>query len=374
MIKTILHHLSNLPGWRTNRKIVVFESDDWGSIRMPSKEVYDKLLKAGIRVDKCPYNTFDSLASEDDLSALFEVLSSVKDKNRNPAMLTANTIVANPDFDKIHASGFQQYFYEPFTETLKKYPKHAKSFELWKEGMEKGIFVPQFHGREHLNVLRWLRMLRRKAPETRIAFDNQVFGISTTITNEQRRSYMAALDIDNISDIEWQKEMLADGLDLFKRIFKYHSSSFIATNYVWGNEHEKVLAQNSIKYIQGAGAQKQPTENGFRIKRHYMGQKNKLNQFYLRRNVLFEPSLFGNKDWVTDTIKDINIAFFWKKPAIISAHRLNFIGSINEKNRSNNLKAFRNLLKTIVNKWPEVEFLSTDKLGLLISNKNKYAQ
>lgn len=42
-------------GWKTSRKIIVIESDDWGSIRMPSKEVYNSLLKQGIRVDKDDY-------------------------------------------------------------------------------------------------------------------------------------------------------------------------------------------------------------------------------------------------------------------------------------------------------------------------------
>lgn len=36
----ITHNLLNIPGWRTNRKVVVIESDAWGSIRMHSKEVY----------------------------------------------------------------------------------------------------------------------------------------------------------------------------------------------------------------------------------------------------------------------------------------------------------------------------------------------
>ena len=50
--QTITHNLLNVPGWRTNRHIVVIESDDWGSIRMPSKEVYDKLLKEGYRASR----------------------------------------------------------------------------------------------------------------------------------------------------------------------------------------------------------------------------------------------------------------------------------------------------------------------------------
>ena len=36
-------HASNIPGWRTKRKIVVIESDDWGSIRMPSLKVFETL-------------------------------------------------------------------------------------------------------------------------------------------------------------------------------------------------------------------------------------------------------------------------------------------------------------------------------------------
>ena len=43
-------HASNIPGWCTNRKIVVIESDDWGSIRMSSLEAFKKLLKAGTAI------------------------------------------------------------------------------------------------------------------------------------------------------------------------------------------------------------------------------------------------------------------------------------------------------------------------------------
>ena len=41
-------NVSNIPGWRTNRHIVVIESDDWGSIRMSSIENFNKMLKAGM--------------------------------------------------------------------------------------------------------------------------------------------------------------------------------------------------------------------------------------------------------------------------------------------------------------------------------------
>ena len=47
MFVDLKHRLSNIiyniPGWRTKRHIVVIESDDWGAIRMPSRQVFDFL-------------------------------------------------------------------------------------------------------------------------------------------------------------------------------------------------------------------------------------------------------------------------------------------------------------------------------------------
>ena len=126
--QAIFHNLVNIPGWHTRRKIVVLESDDWGSIRMPSKEVFNKLKFEGFHPESDPYLKYDSLASENDLFELFEVLSSVKDKNGNTAIITANTVMANPDFKKIRESGFNTYFYEPFTETLKRSHPTTLSF------------------------------------------------------------------------------------------------------------------------------------------------------------------------------------------------------------------------------------------------------
>jgi len=67
-------------GWRTNRKIIVIESDDWGCIRMPSKEVYNSLIVKGYPVDKLPYLKYDSLETKNDFDALFDVLNHLKIK------------------------------------------------------------------------------------------------------------------------------------------------------------------------------------------------------------------------------------------------------------------------------------------------------
>ena len=77
----ILRNIINTFGYKTNRKIVVFESDDWGSIRMPSKLAYSNLLKKGIGVDKSYlYDTLDSLEKKEDLEVKKNTNNKLNDK------------------------------------------------------------------------------------------------------------------------------------------------------------------------------------------------------------------------------------------------------------------------------------------------------
>lgn len=361
-------HLLNMRGWRTSRKIVVIESDDWGSIRMPSKEVYNALLKAGISVDKCAYNRYDSLASEADLEHLFGSLSGFKDKNGNPPVITANTIMANPDFERIKEAYFEKYFHEPFTNTLARYPACSNSFSLWKEGMGQNVFFPQLHGREHLNIGRWMRALKDNLPETRLAFEHELFGLSTTITREKRRSFLAAFDYDHEEDRLLLPEIIHEAAWLFEKHFGYRSTTFIAPNYFWDDTVELALNKEGICYLQGARVQQTPVGSPQKPVRHYTGNTNSKKQLYLVRNCLFEPSLETHKENVVERcLEQIKTAFLWGKPAIISSHRLNYIGSIDVKNRDQNLLHLKRLIAAITTQWEDVEFMTSPQLGELIA-------
>lgn len=367
--RKLSENLVNIRGWRTKRKIVVFESDDWGSIRMPSKGVFDTLLKANIRVDKCPFCSFDSLASEDDLTSLFEVLESFSDLNGNHPVITANTVVANPDFSKILDSGFKEYHYELFTDTLKKYPNHNDSFSLWKEGIDKGIFYPQLHGREHLNVNRWMKALRAGSREMLISFYHNMFGISSDISNEGSKSYLASFDADYEHELSLHEIIVQESVSSFKLLFGFSPETFVAPNYIWTNRIEETLLKEGIKIIQGSKVQLVPNfKAGYEVKRHYTGQKNIIGQIYTLRNCIFEPSLKPNSDWQSACLRQIGTSFSWNKPAIIGTHRLNYIGSIVENNRRDNLILLSKLLAQILKNWPDVEFLNSQQLGRQIIN------
>lgn len=89
----------------------------------------------------------------------------------------------------------------------------------------------------------------------------------------------------------------------------------------------------------------------------------------LVRNVVFEPTDHRGIDWVNYSLQQVEAAFFWNKPAIISSHRVNFCGHIDANNRVIGLKALKALLVAIAKKWPDVEFMTANELSNLIAKK-----
>lgn len=369
-------NISNIPGWRTQRHIVVIESDDWGSIRMSSLEAYDRMLKAGMRENRNHYNTFDALECNKDLEELFDVLSQFKDSTgRNPVMTGVN-VVANPVFDKIKETDYKEYVYEPYTETCKRYSEHDKVYELWQKGIEERLFVPIFHGREHLNVQRWLRALQSGNRSTLKAFDCAVTGVSNGIDGEKIPSFQAAFDLDDISDLAYMKEVLASGLSLFEQLYGYKARYFVPTNGPFNNTLEKDLFDAGVRYINSGKKQQEPLGHGqYKTNTRFLGDSNQYGQVYLTRNCFFEPSSCGyshpaNYDWLNYCLKEIEIAFRWHKPATISSHRVNYIGFLHPENREKGLKALSQLLGEIIKRWPDVEFMTSVELGdLIVSTK-----
>jgi len=342
---------------------------------MPSREVYEEFLRRGIRVDRDPYCRYDNLATKHDFENLFEVLRSVKDKNGHPAVITANTLSANPVFDKIKESGFAQYYFEPFTETLKRSDAHDGAWEMWLQGMAEGVFHPQSHGREHLYVKKWLRTLQNGDSVTRAAFDFGTWGLTAHVDPSIKEYYMGAFNSSEDADIKEFEKIIDDALRLFKDIFGYESKSFIATTYEWSPKIEPFLALRGVKYIQGTFQQKVPIgdEEGVKVLyRGFQGTKTKAGLVRLCRNCFFEPSTKENYDWVGDCLKRIEIAFKYHKAANICAHRLNFIGSIDPTNTAKTLPEFKRLLQEIVRRWPDVEFVTSDQLGWIIENSNQH--
>ncbi len=358
------NNLINIPGWRTDRKIIVFESDDWGSIRMPSKEVYSNFISNGLDLSGSIYNRLDTLESNEDLAGLFDVLRSFKDYRGRHPVFTANFVVANPDFNRIRESDFNEYHYEKVTETLKKYIGRDNIINLWKDGLKESVFYPQFHGREHVNVVRWMKALQAKSLSILYAFNQH-----TTFSGIGDYNFMEVLDYDTPEDLEGMKHSIAEGITLFEEIFGFRPRSFIPPCYTWHSDIEDTLYFHGIKYIQGLSVQFIPTGSfgRYRKKYHFTGQRNRSGQYFLPRNCFFEPSLAPNSDPIDECLYRIKTAFNWRKPAVICSHRINYVGSLDSSNRTRNLSNLHDLLRQITTRWPDVEFMTSDQLGDLIA-------
>lgn len=361
--------LINLPGWRTNRKIIVIESDDWGAVRIPSREIYNRFLTSGFEIDKQYFTKYDCLESNEDITALFEVLHKNKDKNGNPAVITANAVVANPDFDKIKSSNKTAYSYQLITDTYNSYQYHNQVMDLWlKHGIGENLLWPQFHGREHVNVRNWMTVINSTSDAEQLAFDTKtILGIKTLRENDVCKGYMAAFeytDYDHQLEIE---NITKEGLAIFNKLFGFSSKSFTASCSIQGEHIDKILKEEGVLYHQ-LGQQFRPLSNG-KIKRvdKFWGQRNTENQLYWRRNVTFEPSKNPGYDWVDHCMWEIKAAFLAGKPAVINSHRVNYTGGIFIENRDNTLKMLDALLKKIKEKWPEIEFMNSEQLGQLIA-------
>lgn len=352
--------------FKNSHHIVIIESDDWGSIRIPSVRAFEELKAKGYHFfDHNGYDLYDTLASNTDLEALIDALNCVKDSNGNAAKLTMNCVVTNPDFEKIRQSGFQEYHYELFTETLKRYHHHDRSFSLWQEGMRQGVLHPQFHGREHLNPQMWLALLQKGCKPVRDSFDKRVISVVVDKTDDPRQHSLAAFNLANEQEYAFAKESVREGLDLFEQLFGYRSISMIAPNYTWDTAIEDVAARFGVKYIQGSRNQRHSyylIRNGGQTEFRHTGQRNGNGQIYMVRNCSFEPSESAkyNADFC---MAQVEKAFKRKQAAIISSHRQNFIGELNPENRDNNIKQFKTLLTTIVKKYPDVLFMTSDEYG-----------
>lgn len=370
---TVFSNLKNALGWKTNRKIIVFSVDDYGNVRLNSTEARKNMDEVGMKIYS-RFDALDTLETKQDLEQLYEVLESVKDKNGNPAIFTPFTLPCNINFEKMEAEDFHEFHFEPLPETYKKLAiqqpeAYQNAWETWQKGIEKGILKPQFHGREHLNLKIFNEKLKTRDTQLLVALKNKSY---TSISDDSypTMSCFAAFDFWDVKENDGLKPLLIDGLNWFEKVFGYQSTYF--TPPVFNIHHSlfQTLKDKGIRFIDLALMRSEHQGFGkYKKAFNYTGKKANNGLTIMVRNVVFEPTEDRGIDWVQFTMKQIDTAFRWNKPAIISSHRVNFCGHIDPKNREKGLETLKKLLQEIVVKWPNVEFMSADTLGELVLNK-----
>ena len=287
--------------------------------------------------------------------------------------MTANFAMANPDFDKIDPIN-DAYFFEPFTDTYKRYYPDQDVFSCVQDGIKSSCFVPQLHCREHMNVNRWMNDLKQQKYDTVIAFQNHMIGTGTSFSQENPFGYMDAFNSNFTSDAELSN-IVHEAMELFENTFGKKSETFVASCFVWNDALEKALCEVGVRGIQSGCWQNLPvcTEEGNALRRklRFTGQKNRIGQIYTVRNCTYEPAYQQTPmKSAKECLDQIMRAFHNRKPAIINSHRFNYIGSINRENARENLKGLSWLLQTIIENIPDAEFISTAELLRIIDRRS----
>ena len=155
---------------------------------------------------------------------MYNVLSKYKGSDGKSPVFTAVSLVANPDFVKIKDSGFEKYYYKTIEQTLNEI-NYGEVWTLWRKGIENRLFVPEFHGREHLNVTSWLRALKNGDELALLCFEHGIWGYNNR--NKYNLFYQSAFDLEFFEDLQSQKEIIEDGLKLFERLHGYKARFFV---------------------------------------------------------------------------------------------------------------------------------------------------
>lgn len=362
----ITDSFNSLRDYKGCRHIIVFESDDWGSIRISSRKAWEELLRLGYSVDKRPYEKYDILESKKDLDDLFNILSSYRDCQGNHPVITGNMLMANPDFEKIKNSDYQHYYFRSIVQTYQDTYGSAEVIDVMKAGIESRVFMPQFHGREHFNVAHWLNLLQNKDEDTLTAFKLNICGIAPKNNPQAGNKLMVALRCRTEKEKKVATEGIREGLKFFKELWGFPSTSFVAPCYTWNDLIEKELANGGVELIQTT--RRQRVDEKFIS--HYSGQRGNNGLFYSIRNCYFEPSITPNYD-IDSTLKQISDAFNTKKIAVVSTHRVNYVSGIDSNNSSKTLLLLDELLKGVIKRWPDVVFMSSNQLSKLFKKQNE---
>ena len=364
--RTIIDHLKNIRGWKTRRNLVAFAVDDYGSMRTASREAWKHLDSAGLNVSN-QMDRFDALETREDLGALFEVLESVRDVNGRAPVFTAYALSANPDCERMRCDE-GSYCSETTSRTFQRLAAeqpaaYEGAWSLWQEGMAKGLIRPQFHGREHVNVEMLEMKLAARAPD--LLANLQCASMAGLVPEPSLPGvgFTHAFGLHLKESLPAHRQILEDGLNQFEQVWGFRSDTFTPPAQKLHPSLYPVAEAGGVvsidKPLRCARAMGDGTS---RSEVNRSGRQKGQDHVTVVRNVVFEPCKDMGFEPVGRALDQIQAAFFWGRPAVISSHRVNFGGHLDEPNRQRGLDALSRLLQSIVARWPEVEFVSVDQL------------
>jgi hypothetical protein len=327
-----------IASWREpvlHRPVLIIESDDWGA---------------------------GTVEQADALGEIAGLLASFTDSDRRRPVMTLAIVLATADGEKTISSGSYHRAYISRQ-------SHGALLEAIHHGIEAGVFSLQLHGMEHFwppalmmaskadhAVMAWLKDAPASLTED-LPSPLQSRWVDASVLPSRR---LSAATVEQAA-----REEVVSFQDIFGSV------PFVAVppTFIWNQDVETAWAAAGVGVIVTPGARFESRDAkgrpADRKKLIYNGQAGKNNMVYLVRDVYFEPSLGHTASQARDALEAKTRL---GRPALFETHRFNFLGSAEKRKQS--LAELEGLLRMAVNAYPDLAFLSSGKLAVILKNRS----
>ncbi|MEW6358063.1 MAG: hypothetical protein AB1696_17140 [Planctomycetota bacterium] len=337
----------------SKHKAIVLESDDWGGVTRtaaPSPEACKRAEEFWApmkgKYDTWRKGTVETVAR---MQRCFDLFRSFTGGDGRHVVLTPMVLVGNPDFQAIEANGFTKYVDIGIDEGWPVPWQADGTIEKAREGMNLGIWYPEYHGRtHHYHGQQWVDVLRENPHDSLFGFFRlRMFGVSNT---------SVGLEYDNMTEDEMY-EWARVGFDRFKRCFGVTPNC--AINGDGSDVTERVWMRLGVRARLNAQS-----------KGRKMGEVNPdTGMIYLARNAHLEPRGQRDEDTpcgFTGAYRETQETWKSNQPAVVSIHRKNFT-SLDETEDRESWTQIERYFATVRKEHPDAVYLTSWEVAQIIT-------
>ncbi len=310
----------SLVAWGDLRGIAI-ESDDWGLAGfIPSANALEGLDRSLLGPGCFPPVYWGSTLEDSGMvSGVASILARVKGRDGLPAVFQPNYVLGSLAWIEQGGQWTWQRFYWPDFSASYRRPGLVSAVN---QAISKGVWHPEYHAIFHYEAAR-----RMAAVDT-----SEVAALAA------RRGVMLfpgserAWELAPGRPLEDLRNELDTALEVFQNAFGRPVGSVIAPDYTWDSREERMWLDHGLRVIQAKREQRFPDRGwgfGPRLRKVWQQRWERYihrDRYYLERNCRFEPVQSPDPEAVIQhCAEEVRRAWQNGEPAIIEAHRINFV-------------------------------------------------
>ena len=332
--------MSSKVDWKEHPAVVVW-SDDWGmNAWAPTEEAYNATRHEELMQTRWSSGSLETPA---DLERTFQLLEAHRSGDGQPIVFEPYYIVGSPDYDAIRAAEYRHYVDIGLDQGVSQGWERGDIVTKAREGIERGVWAPQYHGRtHHFSHHRWLRRLREDEARAHRMFAHLMYVCETVQERVPEHEDMAEPE---------RKEWVRGAMSYFIRAFGYPPASVRNSD-----EAEIAWATQGIGIRVGVSDREGEDQTG--------KTSPLADLWYAGRALNFEPFQTADQEDILARVQaETTAAWEANLPAFISSHRRNFTAFTDDVD--NNFAVWDSYLSWLETQHPANVFLTMPEVRQL---------